>query len=206
LWDTGSAAVYGGGMEWRLRVPELEWWWWRAEEGAMDEMGMGEDAVELDGSGGAEKLGQVPRLRCSDAVREGLEAENTAEQRAQRSLTALGGMPVSAAGTRTGSRCAQYQAPLPLTAFARTVRRPSYRFCAAASSPPIGGDACSSLAAAAVDMPIAAPAKNGRGRTNQPTKRSRGGWKKKIGTAFPLTNPAIQSGGSVEFLLSTTGD
>jgi hypothetical protein len=69
-WDTGSAAVYAGGMEWWLRL--AKWWWWRDEEGAMDEMGMGEDAVELDGSGDGEKLGQVPRLRCSDAVREGL--------------------------------------------------------------------------------------------------------------------------------------
>jgi len=113
----------------------------------MEEMGTGDEAVELDGSasccccvdvgdgcepeaqagpgGGAAKLGQVPRLRCSEAVRDGLEAEKTAEQSAQRSLTALGGMPVSAGGMRTGSRCAQYQAPLPLTALARTVRRAS---------------------------------------------------------------------------------
>lgn len=40
------------------------------------------------------KLGQVPRLRCSEAVREGFEAEKMASQRQHLSLTALGS-PVS---------------------------------------------------------------------------------------------------------------
>lgn len=52
--------------------------------GETEEMGL---AAEL-------KLGHVPRLRCSEAVREGLEAEKTASQRVQRSFTALGS-PVS---------------------------------------------------------------------------------------------------------------
>jgi hypothetical protein len=33
--------------------------------------------------GGAAELGQVPRLRCSEVVRDGLDAEKMAEQRAQ---------------------------------------------------------------------------------------------------------------------------
>jgi hypothetical protein len=40
------------------------------------------------------KLGQVPLLRCSDAVLEGFEAENKALQRPQRNFTALA-TPVS---------------------------------------------------------------------------------------------------------------
>lgn len=48
------------------------------------EMGLGKEL----------KLGQVPRLRCSEAVREGFEAEKTASHKEQRSLTALG-EPVS---------------------------------------------------------------------------------------------------------------
>jgi hypothetical protein len=39
-----------------------------------------------------------------------LEAETTAEKRAQQSFTTSGAMPMSAGGTRTGTRCAQYQA------------------------------------------------------------------------------------------------
>lgn len=40
------------------------------------------------------KFGQVPRLRCSEAVRDGFEAEKLALQREHLSLTALGS-PVS---------------------------------------------------------------------------------------------------------------
>lgn len=64
--------------------------WREEEEGGIGEVGETEEmglAKEL-------KLGQVPRLRCSEAVREGLEAEKTASQREHRSLTALGS-PVS---------------------------------------------------------------------------------------------------------------
>jgi hypothetical protein len=64
-----------------------------AEVGETEEMGL---ATEL-------KLGQVPRLRCSEAVREGLEAEKTASQREQRSLTAFGKL-VSGFCTSRGSR------------------------------------------------------------------------------------------------------
>lgn len=47
------------------------------------------------GLGGRElKLGQVPRLRCSEAVLEGFEAEKTASHNEHLSLTALG-KPVS---------------------------------------------------------------------------------------------------------------
>lgn len=86
-------------------------------EGEIEEMGF---AKEL-------KLGQVPRLRCSEAVRDGFEAEKTASQREQRSLTALG-RPVSLLWTNMGSRWAQYQAPFPLMALVRTITRPSYLF------------------------------------------------------------------------------
>lgn len=55
-----------------------------AEEGEIEEMGF---ATEL-------KLGQVPRLRCSEAVRDGFEAEKTASHKEHLSLTALG-RPVS---------------------------------------------------------------------------------------------------------------
>lgn len=92
----------------------------RYEEGETEEMGLGREL----------KLGQVPRLRCSEAVRDGFEAEKTASHKEHRSLTALG-KPVSVEWTRTGSRCAQYQAPLPFIAFVRTVTSPSYRLCTA---------------------------------------------------------------------------
>jgi hypothetical protein len=48
------------------------------------------------------KLGQVPPLRCSEAVWEGFEAEKTASQREHLSLTALG-MPVSVAEPEIGA-------------------------------------------------------------------------------------------------------
>lgn len=67
------------------------------------------------------------------AVREGLEAA----QRLHLSLAAMGGAPVPGGGTSTGSRWPQYQAPLPLTALARTCISASYLFLAAASSGPI---------------------------------------------------------------------
>lgn len=81
---------------------------------------------------GEVKLGHVPRLRCSEAVRDGLEAEKTELQREQRSLTALG-TSESEVRTRMGSRWAQYQAPFPLMALVRTVVRLSYRLWAAAA-------------------------------------------------------------------------
>jgi hypothetical protein len=70
------------------------------------------------------KLGHVPRFRCSEAVREGFDAENIALQREHCSLTALG-RPVSGCCTKRGNRCAQYQAPFPLIALFRTVSSPS---------------------------------------------------------------------------------
>jgi hypothetical protein len=57
------------------------------------EMGLGKEL----------KFGQVPRLRCSEAVREGLEAEKTASHKEHRSLTALG-KPVSVLCSKIGSR------------------------------------------------------------------------------------------------------
>ncbi len=65
------------------------------------------------------KFGHVPRFRCSEAVREGFDAENIALQSEHRSFTALG-TPVSGCCTKNGSRCAQYHAPLPLIALFRT--------------------------------------------------------------------------------------
>jgi len=85
-----------------------------AAEGDMEEIGL---AAEL-------KLGHVPRFRCSEAVREGLEAEKTASHREHLSLTALGS-PVSVLFSSMGSRCAQYHAPLPFIALVRTVINPS---------------------------------------------------------------------------------
>lgn len=73
------------------------------------------------------KPGHAPRLRCSEAVREGLEAEKEASQREQRSLTALGSV-VSGSVRRNGWRCAQYHAPFPLIALFLTVVSPSYLF------------------------------------------------------------------------------
>lgn len=70
------------------------------------------------------KFEQVPRFKCSEAVLEGFEAEKTESQREHLSLTDLG-RPVSGLRTRMGSRWAQYQAPLPLTALVLTVTRPS---------------------------------------------------------------------------------
>lgn len=72
------------------------------------------------------KLGQVPRLRCSEAVRDGFEAENAALHRMHLSFTALGRF-VSGFLIKTGSKWAQYQAPLPRIALVLTVTRPSYR-------------------------------------------------------------------------------
>ena len=92
----------------------------KKEEGETEEMGLGREL----------KLGQVPRLRCSEAVLEGLEAEKTASHKEHLSLTALG-KPVSVLWTRMGSRCAQYQAPLPFIALVRTTSSPSYRLCTA---------------------------------------------------------------------------
>nr|ACR36834.1 unknown [Zea mays] len=111
-------------------------------------MGTTEDAATMEsgggGGGGVEtgaeaasgdvKLWQAPRLRCSEAVRDGLEAENVAAHSVQRRRAILGGCPDAGGGTSTGSRCAQYQAPLPLMALARTCTSASYRFLAAASS------------------------------------------------------------------------
>lgn len=119
----------------------------------MDEIGRGGDEPE-EVDGGIEKLGHVPRLRCSEAVREGFEAEKTASHREQRSLTAFG-RPVSLLCTSTGSRCAQYHAPFPLIAFARTVMSPSNRFCtarAAVSSLVIEGLTTASVGALSVAM------------------------------------------------------
>uniref|UniRef100_A0A0A9CSR7 Uncharacterized protein n=1 Tax=Arundo donax TaxID=35708 RepID=A0A0A9CSR7_ARUDO len=80
----------------------------------------GGDVATGGAASGAAKLGQAPRLRCSEAVRDGLDAEKVAEHSAQRSLAILGGTPEPGGGTSTGSRCAQYHAPFPLTALART--------------------------------------------------------------------------------------
>ncbi len=94
-------------------------------EGDAMSFGPGWDAAATNGFGTIPlKLGHVPRLRCSEAVREGLDAENIALQREHRSFTALG-TPVSGCCTKSGSRCAQYQAPLPLIALFRTVTSPS---------------------------------------------------------------------------------
>lgn len=49
------------------------------------------------------KLGQVPRLRCSEAVRDGFEAENAALHRMHLSFTALGRF-VSGFLIKTGSK------------------------------------------------------------------------------------------------------
>lgn len=95
--------------------------------------GGGDAAKEDSGNGEREcgfktaaKLGQVPRLRCSEAVLEGLEAEKTASHKEHLSLTAFGRL-VSGCLMRIGSKCTQYQAPLPLMALVRTIIRPSYR-------------------------------------------------------------------------------
>lgn len=72
------------------------------------------------------KLGQVPLFRCSEAVLDGFDAENAASHKVHLSFTVLGWF-VSGFRIKMGSRCAQYQAPLPVMAFARTVTRPSYR-------------------------------------------------------------------------------
>lgn len=85
-----------------------------AAEGETEDIGL---AAEL-------KLGHVPRFRCSEAVREGLEAEKTASHREHLSLTALGS-PVSVLCSSMGSRCAQYHAPFPFIALVRTVSNPS---------------------------------------------------------------------------------
>lgn len=50
-----------------------------------------------------EKLGQVPRFRCSEAVRDGFEAEKADPQREQRRRTEAG-RPVSGHRTSVGSR------------------------------------------------------------------------------------------------------
>ena len=58
-----------------------------------------------EGEGRAEwwlKLGHVPRFRCSEAVREGLEAEKTASHKEHRSFTAA--EPVAPVRMRMGSK------------------------------------------------------------------------------------------------------
>ncbi len=90
-------------------------------------MGIGESEDELLGlveETVTLKLGHVPRFKCSEAVLEGLEAEKTASHNEHLSFTALGRL-VSGFLTRMGSKWVQYQAPLPLMAFVRTVTRPS---------------------------------------------------------------------------------
>lgn len=89
-----------------------------------------DDGTEEMGLGAEAKFGQVPLLRCSEAVLDGFEAEKTASHKEHRSFTALG-KPVSELFTRIGSRCAQYHAPLPLIAFVRTMTKPSYLLCTA---------------------------------------------------------------------------
>lgn len=61
----------------------------RLPNGGRLEMGLGAEE-EATAAAVDEKLGQFPRLRCSDAVRDGFEAEKMALQSEQRSLTALG--------------------------------------------------------------------------------------------------------------------
>lgn len=78
------------------------------------------------GFGTEPKFGQVPLLRCSEAVRDGFEAENAALHNMHLSLTAFGRF-VSGFLIRMGSKWAQYQAPLPLMALVLTVTRPSNR-------------------------------------------------------------------------------
>ena len=72
----------------------LRWLKGEAEGGGELEEGRRTGETEEMGLAAELKLGHVPRLRCSEAVREGLEAEKTASQRVQRSFTALGS-PVS---------------------------------------------------------------------------------------------------------------
>ncbi|KAH0465834.1 hypothetical protein IEQ34_005937 [Dendrobium chrysotoxum] len=86
---------------------------------------MGLGAEEEATAAADEKFGQVPRLRCSEAVRDGFEAEKMALHSEQRSLTALGS-PESEPWTSKGSRLAQYHAPFPFNAFVRTATRASY--------------------------------------------------------------------------------
>ena len=57
-------------------------------------VGVDEEGIEEMDLTAVLKLGQVPLLRCSEAVLEGLDAEKTASQREHLSLTALG-KPVS---------------------------------------------------------------------------------------------------------------
>lgn len=90
-------------------------------------MGLGE---EEEGEGLPVKLGQEPRLRCSEAVLEGFDAEKTALQSEHRILAAFG-TPDSVV-VKMGSRCAQYHAPFPpLIALVRIVSSASYRLLAA---------------------------------------------------------------------------
>lgn len=97
----------------------------RLPKGERVEMGLG--AEEDDATAAVDaKLRQVPRLRCSEAVRDGFEAEKTALHSEQRSLTAFGS-PASEPWTSNGSRLAQYHAPFPFSAFARTATSASYR-------------------------------------------------------------------------------
>nr|ACR35879.1 unknown [Zea mays] len=131
MWceEAASTAAYAAASTWRLRPPPpVEWR--RCDDGGKEEMGTTEDAAAMASGGAVEtgaeaasgdaKLGQAPRLRCSEAVRDGLEAENVAAQSVQRRRANLGCCPEAGGGTSTGSRCAQYQAPLPLMALART--------------------------------------------------------------------------------------
>lgn len=134
---TPAAAAAAAAAAARWPEERLRWLWEEEEgedRGGIDEMGFGL-RVGLGpefglGFGLEVKLGHVPRLRCSEAVREGLEAEKRAAQRAHFSLTALGA-PVSGLWTSIGSRWAQYHAPFPFTAFVRTITSPSYLFCTA---------------------------------------------------------------------------
>lgn len=116
----------GGGASYDEAEFLLRWWWlWLVgEDGGETAMAAaGEGETEETGLAAELKLGQVPRLRCSEAVREGLEAEKTASHREHLSLTALG-RPVSVLCSNMGSRCGQYQAPLPFIALVRTVSNP----------------------------------------------------------------------------------
>uniref|UniRef100_A0A2P2KCZ0 Uncharacterized protein MANES_01G072200 n=1 Tax=Rhizophora mucronata TaxID=61149 RepID=A0A2P2KCZ0_RHIMU len=63
------------------------------EDGEMEDTGFGSEL----------KFEQVPRFRCSEAVRDGFDAENKALHKEHRSLTALG-RPVSGLLTSMGSR------------------------------------------------------------------------------------------------------
>jgi hypothetical protein len=73
------------------------------------------------------KLGQVPCLRCSYVVLDGLDAENNALESPHLNFTALA-TPMSWFCTRMGSMCTQYKTLFPLIALLQTVTSPSYLF------------------------------------------------------------------------------